>query len=244
MPQLFTFSGACSWSGARCLFHTSQFKRETTTLHTQGFEHRCAPGAGFQRVAAAHLTACYAGHLSEASSTSCPQTGPQTAGHERQPGEPASSCSKQHHVAELRPAASTADKLQLSQLDAVQRPLPSERNNSPNKYPKNGWSTPQADRLGEFLKCCIVSSMCATIRTHNLHPTLQTSMSGISVTEDAVNLYYYLKAKSVVSVTSRYFLIVTHDACCLADLMRATCSTGGQLGGSMTLAIRYADNML
>lgn len=27
---------------------------------------------------------------------------------------------------------------------------------------------------------------------------LQTSMSGISVTEDAVNLYYYLKAKSVV----------------------------------------------
>lgn len=27
---------------------------------------------------------------------------------------------------------------------------------------------------------------------------LQTSMSGIAVTEDAVNLYYYMKAKSVV----------------------------------------------
>lgn len=28
---------------------------------------------------------------------------------------------------------------------------------------------------------------------------LQTSMSGIAVNEDAVNLYYYMKAKSVVS---------------------------------------------
>ena len=34
---------------------------------------------------------------------------------------------------------------------------------------------------------------------------LQTSMSGISVTEDAVNLYYFLKAKSTVSTASKVF---------------------------------------
>lgn len=31
---------------------------------------------------------------------------------------------------------------------------------------------------------------------------MQTSMSGICVTDDAVNLYYYLKAKSVVSIST------------------------------------------
>ena len=127
-------------------------QREKIILHTQDFERRCAPGDDYQRLAAAHLTACYASHLSEASSTSCPQT----AGHERQPGNPASSCSKQHHAAELRPAG-TADKSHPSQRNAVQRPLPSDQDNSPNKHPKNGGSTPQADWFSEFLRCCVLS---------------------------------------------------------------------------------------
>lgn len=44
--------------------------------------------------------------------------------------------------------------------------------------------------LGNAINSNSLQSLTITI--------LQTSMSGISVTEDAVNLYYYLKAKSVV----------------------------------------------
>lgn len=52
---------------------------------------------------------------------------------------------------------------------------------------------------------------------------LQTSMSGIAVTEDAVNLYYYMKAKSVVraiycSAALSHKLVSassTHDVCSL-----------------------------
>ncbi len=39
--------------------------------------------------------------------------------------------------------------------------------------------------------------------TQQAYLVLQTSMSGIAVTEDAVNLYYYMKAKSVVRAIFR-----------------------------------------
>ena len=60
---------------------------------------------------------------------------------------------------------------------------------------------------------------------------LQTSMSGISVSEDAINMYYFMKAKSTVgdsavscNVTSCVWLAGS------ADLLAALRSTDGQHG--------------
>lgn len=65
---------------------------------------------------------------------------------------------------------------------------------------------------------------------------LQTSMSGIAVAEDAVNLYYYMKAKSVVCK----LLLSVQEIVFQAHLKLSIlpCSTGGLCGNSMMLAMR------